>query len=116
LLQVLARLAAVADAPEDAPEDPVCARSGARLAEALGQPQRLLRRIDGKHVVTRVHVERCGFLVQADQLEARRTVLEQVDALLVVLDRLARLALVPERCTDLAMQVADPLELLLSAL
>src|SRR3954447_7987817 len=63
-----------------------------------------------------MHVERRRLLVEAHELQARRAVLQQVDALLVVLDRLARLALVPERRADLAVQVADALELLLRAL
>ena len=41
-LEVLARLDGVADAPEDAAEDAVRAARGAHLAEALGEPQRLL--------------------------------------------------------------------------
>ena len=114
-LQVLARLLGVADAAEHAPEDPVRAARGARLAEALGQPQRLLGRVDGEHVVARVEVEPGRLLVEAHQLEPRRPVLQQVDALLVVLDGRLALALVREPGTDLAMQVSHPLEVLLAA-
>ena len=114
-LEVLARLRRVADAAEDAAEDAVCAGGRARLAEPLGQAQRLLRGVDGEHVVARVHVERRRLLVEADELEARRAVLQQVDALLVVVDRLLALALVPQRGADLAVQVADPREVLLRA-
>ena len=87
-LEVLARLRGVADAAEHAAEDAVRAAGGARLAEPLGQPQRLLGGVDREHVVARVHVQRGGLLVQAHELEAGRAVLQQVDALLVVLDRL----------------------------
>ena len=80
-LEVLARLLGVADPAEDAAEDAVRAARGARLVEPLGQAQRLLGRVDREHVVAGVHVERGGLLVEADELEARRAVLEQVDAL-----------------------------------
>ena len=93
-LQVLARLLGVADAAEHAAEDAVGAAGGARLAEPLGQPQRLLRRVDGEHVVPGVEVEPGGLLVEAHQLDPRRAVLQQVDAALVVLDRRPALALV----------------------
>ena len=114
-LQVLARLGGVADPAEDAAEDPVRAAGGARLAEPLGQAERLLRGVDREHVVARVHVEPGGFLVQAHELEARRPVLQQVGALLVVVERLLALALVPERRADLAVQVAHPAQVLLRA-
>ena len=113
-LEVLARLRGVADAPEHAPEDPVRAAGRARLAEPLRQPQRLLGGVDREHVVARVHVEPGGLLVQAHELQARRPVLQQVDALLVVLDRRLALALVPQRRADLAVQVGHPLEVLLA--
>ena len=93
-LEVLAGLLGVADAPEHAAEDPVRAAGGARLAELLGEPQRLLGRVDGEHVVAGVQVEPGGLLVEADELDARWPVLQEVDALLVVLDRRLALALV----------------------
>ena len=89
-LEVLARLLEVADAAKDAAEDPVGAARSRRLAEPLGQPQRLLGGVDREHVVSGVHVERRRLLVEAHQLDAGRAVLEQVDALLVVVDRGAR--------------------------
>ena len=108
-LEVLAGPLGVADAAEDAAEDAVGAAGGRGLAEALGQPQRLLGGVDREHVVAGVHVERGGLLVEANELEARRPVLEQVDPALVVLDRALAVALVPERGADLAVQVAHPL-------
>ena len=114
-LQVLARLLGVADAAEHAAEDPVRAAGRARLAEPLGQAQRLLRRVDGEHVVAGVEVEPGGLLVEPHELEPRRAVLEQVDALLVVLDGRLALALVRERGADLAVQVGHALEVLLAA-
>ena len=114
-LEVLAGALGVADAAEDAAEDPVGAARRRRLAEALGEAQRLLGGVDREHVVAGVHVERCRLLVEADQLDAGRAVLEQVDAALVVLDRALAVALVPERGADLAVQVADPLQVLLAA-
>ena len=114
-LEVLARLLRVADPPEDAAEDPVRAARRRGLAEPLGQPQRLLGGVDGEHVVAGVHVEGGRLLVEADQLDARRAVLEQVDALLVVVDRGLALALVPVGGADLAVQVADPGQVLLAA-
>ena len=114
-LEVLARALGVADAAEDAAEDPVGAARGGRLAEALGEAQRLLGGVDREHVVAGVHVERGGLLVEADELDARRPVLEQVDAALVVLDRALAVALVPEAGADLAVQVADPGQVLLAA-
>ena len=114
-LEVLAGALGVADAAEDAAEDPVGAARGPGLAEALGEPQRLLRGVDREHVVAGVHVERGGLLVQPHELEAGRAVLEQVDAALVVLDRGLAVALLPEPGADLAMQVADPGEVLLAA-
>ena len=113
-LEVLARALGVADAAEDAAEDPVGAARGRRLAEALGEAQRLLGGVDREHVVAGVHVERGRLLVEAHELEARRAVLEQVDAALVVLDRALAVALVPEPGADLAVQVADPREVLLA--
>ncbi len=114
-LQILARLGHVPDAPEHAAEDPVRAAGGARLAQALGQAQRLLGRVDGEHVVARLHVEPGRLLVEAHQLEAGRAVLEQVDALLVVLDGGAAVALVPVARADLAVQIGEALEVLLQA-
>ena len=114
-LQVLARLGRVADPAEDAPEDPVRAAGRARLAEPLGQAQRLLGRVDREHVVAGVHVQPGGLLVEADELEARRPVLQQVRALLVVVERLLALALVPQAGADLAVQVAHPPQVLLRA-
>ena len=114
-LEVLARLLGVADAAEHAAEDPVRAAGGARLAEPLGQAQRLLGRVDGEHVVAGVEVQPGRLLVEAHQLEPRRAVLQQVDALLVVLDGRLALALVRERGADLAVQVRHPLEVLLDA-
>ena len=113
-LEVLAGALGVADAAEDAAEDPVGAARRRRLAESLGEPQRLLGGVDREHVVAGVHVERGGLLVEAHQLEAGRAVLEQVDALLVVLDRALAVALVPEPGADLAVQVADPGQVLLA--
>ena len=86
-LEVLARLLGVADAAEDAAEDAVRPAGRARLVEALGQAQRLLGGVDREHVVAGVHVERGGLLVEANQLDAGRPVLEQVDPALVVVDR-----------------------------
>ena len=114
-LEVLAGARRVADAPEDAAEDPVGAARGGGLVEALGQAQRLLGRVDREHVVAGVHVERGGLLVEADELDARRAVLEQVDPALVILDRAVAIALVPEAGADLAVQVADAGEILLAA-
>ena len=85
------------------------------LAKPLGQPQRLLGCVDREHVVAGVHVEGGGLLVEADELEAGRTVLQQVDPALVVLDRALAVSLVPERRADLSMQVANTLEVLLAA-
>jgi len=62
-----------------------------------------------------VHVEGRRLLVQADELEAWRPVLEQVDSLLIVLDRAFAVPLVPEARADLAVQVADPRQILLAA-
>ena len=114
-LQVLARLRHVADAAEDAAEDPVGAAGGARLAEPLGQSQRLLGRVDRQHVVARLHVERGRLLVEADELERGLPVLEQVDALLVVFDRGLALAAMPQRSADLAMKAGHAFEVLLAA-
>jgi hypothetical protein len=114
-LEVLAGLLGIPDAAEHAAEDPVRATGRARLAEALRQPQRLLRRVDGEHVVARVQVEPGRLLVEPDQLDARRAVLQQVDAALVVLDRRAALALVRERGAGLAVEVRHALEVLLAA-
>ena len=101
--------------PKTRPKIP-CARLAARrLAEPLGEPQRLLRGVDREHVVAGVHVERRRLLVEPDQLDARRAVLEQVDPALVVLDRALAIALLPEPGADLAVQVADPGEVLLAA-
>src|SRR5262249_11676072 len=86
------------------------------LAEPLGQAKRLLRGVDREHVVARVHVERGGLLIEADEFEARRPVLQQIDALLVVLDRALTVPLVPEARADLAMQVADPRQVLFAAM
>ena len=69
-LEVLPRLLGVADAAEHAAEDPVRATGRARLAEALRQSQRLLRRVDGEHVVARVEVEPGRLLVEPHQLDA----------------------------------------------
>ena len=85
-LQVLASALRVADAAEHASEDPVGAAGRRRLAESLREAQRLLGGVDGEHVVAGMHVQRGGLLVEPHQLEARRAVLEQIDALLVVLD------------------------------
>ena len=115
-LQVLAGALGVADAAEDAAEDPVGPACRRRLAESLRESQRLLGGVDGEHVVAGVHVQRGGLLVQPHQLEARGAVLEQVDPLLVVLDRALAVALVPEPGADLAMQVADPGQVLLAAM
>ena len=115
LLEVLASALGVADPPEHAPEDPVRAARRGRLLEALGQAKRLLRGVDREHVVAGVHVERGGLLVEADELEARRPVLQQVDAALVVADRAFAVALVPEPRADLAVEVADPRQILLAA-
>ncbi len=71
-LEVLARPLGVADPPEDAAEDAVRAACRGRFLQALGQAERLLRGVDGKHVVARVHIERGRFLVEAHELEARR--------------------------------------------
>ena len=87
----------------------------ARLLEPLRQPQRLLGGVDGEHVVAGVEVQPGGLLVEPDQLDARRTVLQQVDALLVVLDRRLALALVRQRRADLAVQVGHALQVLLAA-
>ena len=114
-LEVLARLLLVADAPEDAAEDAVRAACDARLLELLREAQRLLRCVDREHVVARVHVERGRLLVEVDQLQARRAVLQQVDALLVALDRELALAPVPQARADLAVQVRDAREVLLLA-
>ena len=114
-LEVLARLGGVADAAEDAPEDAMRAAGRARLAEALREPQRLLGRVDGEHVVARVHVEPRRLLVEAHELEAGRAVLQQVRALLVVVERLLAVALVPQRSADLAVEVAHPPQVLLRA-
>ena len=114
-LQVLARLLRVADAAEDAAEDAVRAAGGARLVQPLGQSERLLRGVDREHVVAGVHVERGRLLVEAHELDARRPVLEQVDPALVVVDRGAALALVPEGRADLAVQIRNPGEVLLGA-
>src|SRR6185436_10323084 len=86
-LEVLPGALGVADATEDAAEDPVRAARRARFPEAFGESQRLLGGVDREHVVAGVHVERRGLLIEADQLDARLAVLEQVDAALVVLDR-----------------------------
>src|SRR5207247_2418706 len=83
------------------------------VAEALGEAKRLLGRVDREHVVAGVHVEGGRLLVEADELEARRPILEQIDAALVVLDRPLAIALVPERSADLAVQVPDPRQVLL---
>src|SRR4029453_6221739 len=77
--------------------------------------ERLLRGIDGEHVVAGVHVQGGSLLVEAHELDAGRAVLEQVDAALVVVDRGAPLALVPERRADLAVQVGDARQVLLGA-
>ena len=114
-LEVLARLGGVADAAEHAAEDAVRAARRPRLAEALGEAQRLLGGVDREHVVAGLHVEPRRLLVQPHELERRRPVLEQVDALLVVLDRLLALALVPQAGADLAVQVGDALEVLAAA-
>jgi len=50
-----------------------------------------------------VHVERGGLLVEPDELDARRPVLEQVDASLVVLDRALAVTLVPQAGADLSV-------------
>ena len=114
-LEVLARLDGVADAAEDAAEDAVSAARGANLAEALGEPQRLLRGVDREHVVARLHVQPGGLLIQAHERERRLAVLDQVDASLVVLDRLLALALVRQPGADLAVQLGDVLEVLAAA-
>ncbi len=114
-LEVLARLHGVADAPEDAAEDAVRAARRAHLAEALGEPQRLLGGVDREHVVARLHVQPGRLLVQAHERERRLAVLDQVDAPLVVLDRLLALALVREPGADLAVQLGDVLEVLAAA-
>ncbi len=93
-----------------------CARlADPRLLELLGEPQRLLRRVDREHVVARVHVERGRLLVEVHELQAGRAVLQEVDALLVALDRLLALAAVPQARADLAVQVGDAREVLLLA-
>src|SRR5204862_1560520 len=61
-------------------------------------------------------VEGSGLVVEANQLDAGRAVLQQVDALLVVLDRALAVALVPEARADLPVQVADPSQVLLAAM
>ena len=114
-LQVLARLHGVADAPEHAAEDAVGAARGANLAEALGEPQRLLRGVDRQHVVARLHVQPGRLLIQAHERERRLAVLDQVDASLVVLDRLLALSLVREPGADLAVKLGDVLEILATA-
>ena len=114
-LQVLARLLRVSDPPEDPAEDAVGATRRPSLVEALGEPQGLLRGVDREHVVPGVHVEGGRFLVEPDELDARRAVLEQVDPALVVVDRRAPLPLVPERGADLPMQIGDAGEVLLLA-
>ena len=101
--------------PKTRPKIPWARLAAAGLAEPLGEPQRLLRRVDREHVVAGVHVERRRLLVEADELDARRAVLEQVDAALVVLDRALAIALLPEPGADLAVQVADPGQVLLAA-
>ena len=115
-LEVLARLRGVADAPEHAAEDPVRAARGARLAERLREPQRLLGRVDRQHVVADLHVQPGGVLVEPHQRQRRLAVLDQVDALLVVLDRALALALVRERRADLAMELGDVNGVVLAAL
>ena len=62
-----------------------------------------------------MHVEGGRLLVEPDELDAGRPVLEQIDAALVVVDRGAALALVPEGGSDLAMQIRDAGEVLLGA-
>ena len=111
-----ARLLGVADAPEDPAEDAVGPAGGACLAEPLGQAQGLLGRVDGEHVVARLQVEPGGLLVEAHELQARRAVLEQVDAALVVLDRRLALALHRQRRAQLAVQVRDAVQVLLPAM
>ena len=110
--EVFVRLRRVADATEHAAEDPVGAAREPHLIEPLRQTQRLLRRVDRKHVVARLHVQPRGLLVQPHERERRLAVLDQVDAALVVLDRLPALALVGQRRPDLAVQLRHPLGVL----
>ena len=96
-------------------------RSRARGSRPRASSRRSARRsafsggVDREHVVAGVHVERGGLLVQAHELEAGRPVLQQVDPALVVADRALAVALVPEPGADLAVQVADPRQVLLAA-
>ena len=87
----------------------------ADLREALRHPQRLLRGVDREHVVADLHVEPGRLLVQPHERQRGRPILDQIDPLLVVLDRLGALALVRQRCSDLAMQLGHVLEVLLTA-
>ena len=114
-LEVLARLHGVADAPEHAAEDPVRAARRTHLAEPLGEPQRLLGGVDREHVVAGLHVQPRRLLVEAHERQRRLAVLDQVDAALVVLDRLLALALVRQRGADLAVQLGHALEVLAAA-
>ncbi|CAA9583896.1 MAG: hypothetical protein AVDCRST_MAG88-3679 [uncultured Thermomicrobiales bacterium] len=88
---------------------------GPGLAQALGQPQRLLRGVDGEHVVAHLQVEPGRLLVQAHELQARVAVLEQVDPALVVLDRRLSLALDGQGRSELAVEVGHPLQVLRAA-
>ena len=58
-----------------------------------------------------MHVQGGRLLVQPHEGERRLQVLDQVDPLLVMLDRLLALALVRERGADLAVQLGDVLHL-----
>ena len=89
------------------------AARGPCLTERLGEPQRLLGGVDGEHVVADLHVQPGCLLVQPHERQRRRQVLDQVDALLMVLDGLLALALVRQRGADLAVQLGDVLELVL---
>src|ERR1700730_10622494 len=89
-----------------APPRPLPPRAG-----ALGEPQGLLGGVDGEHVVADLHVQPGGLLVEAHQRKGGGTVLDQVDALLMVLDRLRALSLVCERGADLAVQLGYVLEI-----
>jgi hypothetical protein len=60
-----------------------------------------------------VHVERRSLFIEPHELEAGRAVLEEIDSLLIALDRLLALALVPEPGAHLSVQVCNSIQVLL---
>jgi hypothetical protein len=101
--------------PKTRPKMP-CARLAARVSSSRSASRSAFSDgVDGEHVVAGVEVQPRGLLVEPHELDPRRAVLQQVDALLVVLDRRLALALVRQRRADLAVEVGHPLEVLLPA-